>query len=376
MRDITNLRDISYPSNLLSTRVRLHYTWLFAFLLVAIIVATQFSEAYPLWESLALGAAAWLALFIILFVRQFALNLVARRRGILVGRVTLYIFGGAAEIVEATTLPALETLMAALGLLSNLVIAVVLYLTYLLLITIGNVTVAALAQWLAFITFALTLFHFIPAFPLEGGRMFRAALWQLTGNYDLSTRIAGWMGQLIGLALFLGGLYIALLGRQWFVGLMLALVGWALYRGATRASRVTFLHRALHGVTVGDVMLTEYPAATPELSIGELVRRYSLATGYRYFVLVDDVGLSGVVTIRDVKRIRKKRWDSTIVGKIMTPAPNLKAAHPGDSAANMLQEMEMLDISGMPVLAGDKLVGIITRENLTRVGRTRAELGM
>ena len=370
MRNAPSLGRIS------GIRVRLHYTWSVVSVLIIALVVTQFPEAYPLWQRIILGIAAILLIFTAVSIREFALSLMAISKGIPVKGVTLFVFGGVSQIPKEATLPTLELLVAVAGLLSNLIIAGMFYGVHLALVNAGSVMIAGLIQWLAFIYFMLFLFHFIPGFPLDGGRVLRALLWVTTGDYDRATRIANWTGRGIGLLFIAGGILIMIVAHQWFVGLLLLLLGWPLENAAAQSHRQTAVDKALQSITARDIMTKECPFITKQLSLGQLVRDYILVTGRCYFVVVDDVKLQGVVTMRNIKPIPKERWNSTRIGEIMTPASELKTAHPKQPTASLLEQMDDLGISQMPVLEKDKVIGIVARDSLIHLVKTRAKLGM
>jgi len=229
------MRIIPNLSRILGVRVRLHYTWFMAIILIAAAVVTQFSTLYPLWQRIMLGIAAGLLFFVAITIREFALSLVATSKGIRVKSVTLFVFGGVSQIAKEATLPALELLLAMVGMLSNLIIAVIFYVLYIALARAGGIVVDVLIQWLAFIFFMLTLFHFIPGFPLDGGRLLRALLWRATGNYERVTRITSWIGWGIGLLFIIGGILVMIIKQLWFDGIFLAFLGLVLQNAATHS---------------------------------------------------------------------------------------------------------------------------------------------
>jgi len=339
-------------------------------------VVTQFPEAYPLWQRIVLGIAASLLFLLAVSIREIVLSFLALSRGISVKRVTLFVFGGASRITRGDTLPVLELLLAAAGLLSNLIIAGIFYAVHSVLVNTGNVIIDGLILWLAFMYFMLALFHFIPGFPLDGGRLLRTLLWKATGDYDRATGIACWTGQGIGLLLIAGGILLLILAHQWFNGLVLIFVGWVLHIAAAQSRRQTVLRKALQDIMARDIMAKECPLTSQQLTLGQLVRDCVLVTGQRYFVVADGGKLQGMVTMRNIKRVPKGRWDSTRIGEIMTPASELKTAHAEQSAGNLLEQMEELEIDQMPVLEQDTVIGVVTRDSLIRLDKTRGELGM
>jgi len=361
---------------MLGVRLRLHPTWAIAFLLIIAMVVTQFPEAYPIWQRIILGIAASLLFFIAVSFREIILNFGAIHRGIPVKRVTLFAFGGLPQITKEETRPLLELLLATAGLLLNLIIAGIFYAVHSVLVNTPNVIISGLILWSAYMYFMLALFHFIPVFPLDAGRLLRTLLWKITGDYDRATSIASWAGQGFGSLLIISGILLLVLSRQWFNGLVLIFAGWVLYLAAVQSRRLTALWEALQHIAARDIMTGESIITNPELTVGQLVRDYILVTGQRYFVIADGGKLQGIVTTRDIKRVPKKRWNSTKIGKIMTPASQLRTAHAQQSAANLLEQMDELGIEQMPVLEKDEVIGIIARDSLNRLRKSRAEIGM
>jgi CBS domain-containing protein len=364
-------------NRMLGVRLRLHPTWAVAFILIIAMVVTQFPEAYPVWQRVILGVAASLLFFIAVGFREVILNFLAINRGIPLQRVTLFAIGGLPQIPKGDTRPLLELLMVTAGLLLNLIIAGILYAFHSALVNTANVLVDGIILWTTYLYFLLTLFHFIPVFPLDGGRLLRTLLWKLTGDYDQATNIASWAGQGFGLLLIAGGILLLVLSRQWFNGLILVFVGWVLYLAAVQSRRQTALREALQHIAARDMLSGESPIiAVPQLTVGQLVRNCVLVTGQRYFVVAEEGKLLGVITIHDIKRIPKKRWNHTKVSRAMTPASRLKTASADQSAASLLELMDELRIKRMPVLEKDKVIGVISRDNLNRLKKTRVELGM
>jgi len=367
-----------HPLNrMLGVRLRLHPTWAVAFILIIAMMVTQFPEAYPLWQRMILGVTASLLFFIAVGFREVILNFLALNRGIPVQRVTLFAIGGLPQIPKGDTQPLLELLMGTAGLLLNLIIAGIFYTIHSALVNTTHVIIDGIILWTAYLYFLLALFHFIPVFPLDGGRLLRTLLWKFTGDYDRSTNIASWAGQGLGLLLIAYGILLLVLSQQWFNGLTLIFVGWVLYLAAVQSRRQTALREALQHIAARDMMSGESPIiATPQFTVGQLVRDCILVTGQRYFVVSEEGKLRGVVTTRDIKKVPKKRWNSTKISRVMTPARRLKTADAQQSAASLLELMDELGIKRMPVLENDKVIGVISQDNLNRLKKTRVELGM
>ena len=218
-------------------RLRLHYTWFVAIVLITAAVTTQFSMAYPILHRIVLGITASLIFFMVIVIREFVISFVAIRKGISIKSITLFLFGGVYQIDKEANRPAIELLLAAVGMLFNLIIAGVFYIIYFVMLHTGNIMVDVLMQWLAFICFMLALFHFVPGFPLDGGRVLRAVLWKATNNYQRVTRITSWTGWGIGIIFTIGGIVVVIFTQQWFAGALLAFPGLVLQNAATHSRR-------------------------------------------------------------------------------------------------------------------------------------------
>jgi predicted transcriptional regulator len=357
-------------------RLRLHYTWFLAFIFIISVVATQFPEAYSFWRRLLLGVVTALIFLIMIIIRQLAVNFIAHRRNIMYRRVTLYIFGGVPGITREYTSPVLEILLGSAGLMFSLLVTILFYLFYVALVVAGNVMLGSLLSWLTFVFSLLTVFHFIPAYPLDGGRILRGLIWRATGDYDRATRISTWVGEGIALACIAGGLLVLFLNQQWLFGITLVFSGWVLNRSTAQINRLTLMRRTLRNVAVSAIMSREYPHVTPQMSVAQLIRDYSLVTGQYYFPVVSDDKLLGSVTLQSIKSVPKKLRNSTTVAKIMTPARNLIVAHTNQSAADAYEQMVEMDFDEMPVMEGDRVVGAVFQDKLTHLAKVKTELRM
>jgi hypothetical protein len=217
------------------------------------------------------------------------------------------------------------------------------------------------------------LLHLVPSFPLDGGRFLRAIIWRTTGDYERATRITIWTGQGINLLFIASGILLMVLAQQWFIGPVLIFLGWVLQIGASQGQRQAALIKALKKTTAQDIMMKGYTSITPQLKLGQLIKDYILATGQRYFVVVDGAKLKGIVTMRHVRSVPRKRWNSTLISEIMIPASELKTAHPRQAASALLEQMDELGISHMPIIENGTIIGIVAQEDLTRLARTRVQ---
>ncbi|MDH5695987.1 MAG: site-2 protease family protein [Dehalococcoidia bacterium] len=367
---------------ILDIQFRLHYTWFIIFFLVTISLSWQYFPLYyqgwSTWIYWATGIVASLLFFVSVLAHELAHSLVGRAHGIPIKSITLFIFGGVAQMTREATRAGAELKMAAAGPACSLAIGGLFFLLQILISGI-NEPVAAMANWLWQINVALAAFNLIPGFPLDGGRVFRSTIWRFTGNYKRSTRIATRLGQGIGYTFILGGIVIIFLrpfGLSWFSGLWLVFIGWFLQNAASISYRQTQWREALRGFTASQVMTSDYMVVPPNVSINYLVQRYILPAGHRFFLVADEGRFHGILTLHNIKSVPQSDWDMTQVERIMTPVDQLKVASPEQDALSILEQMGESDINQIPVVSEGRVIGLITRDNLTRFLRTRSELGM
>ena len=231
------MRSVSALVRLFAIRFRIHYTWLFAIILIPFAVITQFSATYPLWQRAVLGVFASLLFFAAITLRELAVNFIAVRKGVTIDSVTLFVFGGLSQVDKGTTSPAVELLLAACGQLFNVIVAGVFSVIYFVLVNTENIMVQVLMQWLAFIWFMLAIFDFVPGLPLDGGKALRALLWRFNVSYEKATRIVSWTGWVIGLATIAGAIALLFMTRELFTGILLLFAGFLLQNAATFSRR-------------------------------------------------------------------------------------------------------------------------------------------
>ncbi len=356
-------------------QLRLHYSWFVIFVLITV------SLVFPNWYdplSWILGIVTSLLFFASVVAHELSHSLVGRANGIPIKSITLFIFGGIAHMTKEATHPGAEFKMAVAGPVCSLVIGGLFYLLS-LFISGAAAPVVTMIQWLAIINLALAAFNLIPGFPLDGGRVFRSLLWHFSGNYRRSTKIATQLGRSIGYLLIAAGILIIFLrpfDLSWFSGLWLAFIGWFLENAASASYRQALLQDKLQEVTALDVMTPDYAVVPPNFTLNQLVQEYIFTRGHHFFLVADEDGLEGILTLRNIKSVSPQNWDTAQVKEIMTPVDKLRVAYPNQDALSIMEQMDGNDINQMPVLSEGKVIGLITRDNLIRLVRTRYRLGI
>lgn len=219
---------------LFGIQFRLHFTWFIIFiLLTGILVYPDFSHLSR-WV---IGIATSLLFFSSVIAHELAHSLVGRANGIPISSITLFIFGGIAQMTREATRPGAEFKMAIAGPLTSLALGIIFGVIWLLVRENGG-PFSAVVSWLAIMNLMLAAFNLIPGFPLDGGRVFRSLLWHFTGNFNRASRIATRVGQGFGYMFILVGILVIVLQPMeftWFDGLWIAAIGWFLESAASES---------------------------------------------------------------------------------------------------------------------------------------------
>jgi len=354
--------------------VGIHPSWLIIFGLVTWSIATGFVPAalpaiQPA-EAWAIGVAAALLLFASVLVHELAHSFVARRRGIPVHSITLFLFGGVSNLTAESKNPGTEFQIAIVGPLSSLVIAAV---AYVIAIQPLDDRIAIVFAYLAFVNFALAVFNLVPGFPLDGGRVFRSLIWRATGSVRRATEIAGFVGQLVGYGFMLWGLFNFFNGDL-FGGLWTAAIGWFLQNAASSSVQQLMLDQRLGSVRVADAMSTDVPAVAPGLSVAEVIEQQFLERKRHATLVTDNGRLIGIATLGDVARVPAAARQQTAVAEIMTTADALITVR---SSATLREAAELLashDFDQLPVVEDRRPVGLVTRADVLRELQVREAL--
>jgi Zn-dependent protease/CBS domain-containing protein len=375
---------------LFGVEVRLDWSLLIVFWLILVnLGGGLFPVHHPDWShGLVWGMAAIAAVLFILSILAHELShaLVGRANGVQIAGITLFIFGGMAHMRGEPRSPRAEFLMAAVGPLTSLLIGVIasLWGAYLAAPAVLEMAdplrafqsvspFATVLLWLGPINILIGLFNLIPGFPLDGGRVLRAALWAGTRDFAKATRWAAGVGQAFGFLLILAGVSmmfgvgIPFLGRGFVSGLWIAFIGWFLQSAAAASYSQVMISDLLEGVTVSRLMKHRPTAIDPDLSVARLVDDHFMSTAERAFPVVEGDRLLGIVTMEDIRRLPRDEWPVTRVRDIMTEAPQLAVVTPDESASAALAKLAQRDVEQLPVVdAAGRLAGMIRRRDILR----------
>ena len=358
--------------------IRIDSSWILIFGLITWALGgnyfpTQYPH-WPLWQYWLVGIIASLLLFASVLAHELTHSLVARSRGEEVRSITLFLFGGVAEIAEEPETPAKEFAIALVGPLSSIIIASLFFgLWY---VTQGiNEPVAAIARYLAFINAILALFNMVPGFPLDGGRVLRSIVWRVTGNLKRATRIASVTGNVIAFLLIIFGIWQFFRGF-FFNGLWIALIGWFIHSAAERGYRQVLMKETLKDVRAQDLMDTAFETIDASISVQELMEDHILKKKERSFLVTEGGVLAGIVCLEDVKAVPSAKRRDTEVREIMTPREQLKAVTPDADGNQVLAQLTSSGINQVPVVQGGEIKGLVCRTDILDFIHLRSDLGM
>ena len=357
--------------------VELHVSWFLIFGLVTWSLAGGlFPQEYPNMQTglyWLLGLLTSLLFFGSVLLHELGHSLVALRDAVPVRKITLFIFGGLAQIEKEPPTPGSEFRIAVAGPLVSLTLAALFGGLWLLDKPLSFL--AAPSIWLARINLILGLFNLIPGFPLDGGRVLRAILWQRTGSFYRATRIAGTVGNVVAIG-FIGFGALTTFNGNFINGMWLIFIGFFLQNAASSNVATSGFREALHGVTVGRVMAHDFPKVPGNAVIQQLVDEQVLSAGQRYFMVSDNGQLEGMLTLRDITEIPQRQWRFTAIRNAMVPLERLITVGPEQELWEALQTMDTNNINQVPVCDEHEIRGVLSREQIVRYVRLRSELGV
>ena len=344
--------------------IRVHFSWLIVFGLITwSLSAFYFPKAAPDLPAVSYwvkGVLAALLLFVSVGLHELSHSLVARRYRLSIESITLFIFGGVAQMKGEAPHPKAEFWIAVAGPLSSFVLALVFF-----LMTAGATGgTKALFAYVAQINLILGVFNLIPGFPMDGGRVLRSILWGRKGDFFYATQKASSIGQKIALFFILFGIFSLFTGVPG--GLWLMLIGWFLYTAAQASYRQSALQESLSGVKVRDIMTKDIVTVSPSLTIAQAVDDYFLRYGYGGFPVVDDGKYLGMITLKEIKDIPRNAFEGTRVNEVYTKHKEEWTISAEEEVTKALEAMIRQDAGRLVVKEGDAVVGLITRNGIAR----------
>lgn len=363
-------------------QIGLHYSWIIIAVLITLSLALRFQALHPHWGSGTAWATAIITaalFFVSIVVHEMSHAMVAKMRGLPVHSITLFALGGVARIEKEAADANTEFWMGIVGPITSALIG---FFCLGLAWTLGWTTLGepgtpliAMLVWLGFINIVLAIFNMIPGFPMDGGRVLRAAVWWKTGDAAFATRVAAITGQSIAFGFIILGIIGFFYGLG-FGGLWIAFIGWFLFNAARASYAQMELGERLRGVRVAEVMTRDCPLVDGRSNLQTFVDDQLLHSGRRCYFVAANGRPEGLITLQEVKSVERAKWPLTTVYDAMVPIDQLKTVEPEMSVTEALEILGRADINQLPVLSGGRLEGVISRDRILQFLVTRAELDM
>ncbi|MBY0396595.1 MAG: site-2 protease family protein, partial [Thermoleophilia bacterium] len=310
-----------------------------------------------------MAVVAALLFFASILLHELGHAVQARRDGMEIDGITLWLFGGVARFTGMFPSAGAEFRIAVAGPMVSLALGGA-------FVGLGAVPglpepVEAVCAWLGFINLALLVFNLLPALPLDGGRVLRAALWARAGDFARATRQAAGAGRVLSYVLI--GLGIAMFVFQGtFSGAWLAFIGWFLLQASAAESRALLARAALEGLRVRDLMVADPVTASPDLSLGDFMDRTVWTHRFTTYPVVDDGRAVGLIPFRCVAEVPREDWAVRRVADCMVPTARVAVVAPDDDLTDALALLQESELNRALVLVGDRLVGLLSITDVVR----------
>jgi Zn-dependent protease/CBS domain-containing protein len=351
--------------------VRINWSWLVIF---ALIVWSLADGVFPSQNPglsdgvhLAMAIVAALLFFASLLLHELGHAWVARREGLEIDGITLWLFGGVSQFKSRFPSPGAEFRIAIAGPLVSLVLGVVF-----VLIALAGLpsAVDGVAAWLGYINLTLLVFNLIPALPLDGGRVLRAALWRSRGDLGWATRIATEIGRGFGYLFIALGIAMFIFQGS-FSGAWLAFIGWFLLQAATAEARYIATEAALAGLRVRDLMVRKPVTVDGNLTIGQFMDEVAQSRRFTTYPVVDADRPIGLLAFSSVAAVPRSEWDSRRVRDAMIPLDGVPLLTEDETAVDALTALSSPTSNRGLVVENGHLAGLLSITDLTRALEVR-----
>ena len=359
---------------LLGFSIRIDLSWVIIAALITWSLATNLSGGSPNLIYWLIGGVGAIGLFASIVFHELCHSLVARKFGLHMRGITLFIFGGVAEMDDEPESPKVEFMMAVAGPVSSIFLACCFFGLYLFgLWAQWPLPISRIVGHLVIMNVVLAIFNLVPAFPLDGGRILRAALWSLKGNIRWATRAASRIGSGFGVALLVMGLYFVFKG-DYLGGMWTCLIGMFLRNAAGRSYQQLIARQALHGEPIGRFMESAPIVVPPSTPVEGFLEDYVYRYHFKMFPVVENGKLMGCISTRKLMDISRNEWSRLAVGDVLTPCSDENTISPSEDSLKALSKMNRSGVSRLMVVEGDRLVGIVSLKDMLKFLSLKVEL--
>lgn len=356
--------------SLFGFKVKLDISWFILAILIAWSLATGvFPHYFSGFETATywwMGIAGAIGLFVSIVFHEFCHSIVARYYGLQMKGITLFVFGGVAEMESEPQSPKVEFLMALAGPLSSVLLSGIFYLLGMAGKNAGlPASVNGVLVYLSWINLILAGFNLVPAFPLDGGRILRSILWGAKHNLRWATHVASSLGSAFGIFLIVLGI-ISFISGNFIGGLWYFLIGMFVRNASQMSYRQLIIRKALAGEYVERFMKPDPVVVPPSLTISELVQDYFYKYHYKMFPVLENGKVKGCISTRQIKQIPHDQWSNYKIAGLVEPCSRENTVSLHEDAVKVLSLMSSTQNSRLMVLDGDRLAGIVTLKDLLK----------
>ncbi len=366
------MRDSLTIGRVAGIQIGVNWSWLVVFaLIVWTLYAGIFPETNPglgdgTYAAMAIVAAV--VFFLSLLAHELGHAFVARREGMEIDGITLWLFGGIARFKGMFPSAGAEFRIAIAGPLVSLALGVV----FVLLAWVAGAPESAdgVFAWLGYINLALLVFNLLPALPLDGGRVLRSALWAARGDFIWATRISAAIGRGFGYLFIAVGIFL-LIFEGAFSGAWLAFMGWFLLQAAGAEDRYLLARQTLGGLRVSDVMNRSPVVTRPDTTLGAFMDDVVWTGRHTTYPVVDNGRAVGLLPFRCVAGVPRSEWDTRRVRDCMVPLEEVPVLSPDEELVEAAGDLSESDLARGLVLEGDRLAGLLSLTDVARAFELR-----
>ncbi|SHF06039.1 site-2 protease family protein [Alkalibacter saccharofermentans] len=358
--------------------IEINISWLVIFALLTFMLATSyFPVNFPEWDAALnwmLAAIMTVMFFASVLLHELSHSLVSIKLGLEVKRITLFIFGGMAQIEKEVDDPVQELKIAIAGPAMSVALSALFFLT-------ANVLTAAGAQeyfvvpftYLATVNIILAIFNMVPAFPLDGGRVLRAIIWKVKGDMQKATKIASSLGSFFGYFLIFNGVFLALAGNL-FNGVWFLFIGWFITQASQSSYQHVLMNDMFNKICVNKFMTENIVAVEYYVNLQQLVEEYYYKYKFSMFPVMRLDEVMGIVTIDEIKKVDRAIWDETTVGSISRKLTEDFVVSPRDTVSTAMEKVFKNGVGRVLVMEDGNMLGIVSRTDILNYIRINAQL--
>lgn len=358
--------------------IRLDYSWFIIFALIAYYFGFDyFPRVLPALEPgymIIITIATTLLFFFSVLFHEMSHSIVAIKNGVPVKRISLFIFGGMAQIEKEPDTPQSEFIIAIAGPAASFFLAAVFGIIWTFAKNIG--VIGEPVKYLALINIMLGVFNLLPGYPLDGGRVLRSIVWKISGSLKRATFVASTAGRVIGFMIVAVGIFFFFAGNL-LNGVWLVFIGWFLQTSSQMSYRQLIFETSIKGIKIKDIVNENVTSVPGDIIIEDLVNDYFMKYRYGRFPVVEDFEsekIIGVISLHDIKSAPREKWKSTKVGDIVKSVSENEKVNMNTEVSDAIKRMSKDNLSHLVVVSGNKLIGMITKSDVMKFIKLRSEL--